>query len=266
MDKPKKTGASKQAFTLIELLVVIAIIAILAALLLPALRQARERGWAISCLSNQRQVAILAALWTDEHDGYCLPGYDQTENASQWSAVLEQLRTGSTVGLWQLGQNLNAQRASSVFYCPTWVQLDNALASHRMGQAGWLGMWYPTAYMVNAMLFVHYDPQQLAPGSLTKAKISAVTKTSRTMWLMDAAPDSAWPGLQYAGSFLSPSYAAVAPPTVAYPVHGMNMNALFVDGHAEPVVYHQLLNAVTGGNPNFTIGWDTGAADQLLPK
>ena len=48
----------KSAFTLIELLVVIAIIAILAAILFPVFAQAREKARAISCVSNEKQVAL----------------------------------------------------------------------------------------------------------------------------------------------------------------------------------------------------------------
>ena len=72
----KRSAVRDDAFTLMELLIVITIIAILAALLLPSLKNMREAGRRLKCMNNLRQCGVAIRMYAQEESQQRLPmGY-----------------------------------------------------------------------------------------------------------------------------------------------------------------------------------------------
>jgi prepilin-type N-terminal cleavage/methylation domain-containing protein len=108
----------RNGFTLIELLVVIAIIAILAAMLVPALASARDRGKRIGCISNLRQSYLAVAMYAEDH-GNSMPIKFEVKKSSLSAQDIAKGKQVQTLpnGIHTLLANYVGNVDSGIFHC-----------------------------------------------------------------------------------------------------------------------------------------------------
>lgn len=104
-------------FTLVELLVVIAIIVLLAGMLMPALKSARESSKRIYCLGNLRQIGIIENQYCDDNNDHYVPYYDAYLPAPNMIWAMMLVANGYSKSELVQGSILPA--ANGIFWCPT---------------------------------------------------------------------------------------------------------------------------------------------------
>ena len=261
----KFCGAEKR-FTLIELLVVIAIIAILAAMLLPALQQARARAQASTCINNLKQLTVYAGLYrNDNRDQWCSGNTLSTDNP-----IVPYVYAMGRGGYWSSKYSELASAKSSFLRCPTiGLKPEPEVDPDNPTWDNWFNFQaYPSVYQNNAGdtpptwngSVIPFANPKIYRGGNYKDAVSKLVQISPSdvIWFSDGIRPSADAAYQRIASRLlcyhttgSTSYCR------PYAIHGGRMNIVTVASNVttvDPDSMHANLYAPMFGSKTGTYG------------
>lgn len=201
----------QRAFTLIEMLVVIAIISILASVLMPAVQNSLKAARQLSCLNNQKQIALSIEIYQGTFRLY--PDfYVQTPFASEgvngcWVRKLIDL------GISQAKSNAFGAQYPSEFFCPS-----------EKPQASYASLGFTYEPYLNYAFNGRYDTSDASSrmrGGISLRSSAQINKPSQTAMLTDCTNHNWRMDSLNAIDFR----------------HNDSANTVFVDGHGEAVKF-----------------------------
>lgn len=218
----RKRASNVASFSLIELLVSIGIIALLAAMLLPTLKTARELAKQSQCASNVQQLLSATHNYLLDFNGYYPPAYDLDNNSRQWDAIA----VSGEGGPWQPGILWYSANGASVQVqrCPTYAPKEDDVVAPYAN----LGYGYNASYIGRTM--------DAAGNPFPTVRDTEVKSPSLTLVFADGEHEDAVSRLLFSPQ--SSGYDSYANSYRHYGTvgfrHAANANVGYADGHCKP--------------------------------
>lgn len=198
-------------FTLVELLIVISIIAILAALLLPALKKAKEKTHQINCMNNLKQTGSGFVMYYGDYNDYTPPYMfyygGVVSKSTIWTSLLK-----PCLNIPYSNSYDDARKRCGIFVCHSVTPWEIKGWNPDLGQRDY-----------NVGSYAYHT-------RIDELKINLIPEISRKILLTDS---SSWRFTYCSNNTDYDLYYGSGVDNLAASKHSGGLNALFGDGHSE---------------------------------